>query len=57
MDIATDLFKAGQGTLDLGGSASNSYQGDTYIDEGTISLNKQDAFTNEVQMLTLIDHV
>lgn len=40
IDGAGGLFKAGAGTLQLGGSASNTYAGTTTVNEGTLALNK-----------------
>ena len=51
MTAATNLVKLGQGTLVLGGTSSNSYQGNTFLNEGTLTLDKQDVGQNEVQIL------
>jgi autotransporter-associated beta strand protein len=37
------LLKHGAGILELGGAVSNTYSGSTYINEGTLRLNKQGA--------------
>ena len=37
---AQHLGKTGPGTLELGGSVTNTYTGNTYINEGTLRLNK-----------------
>ena len=39
---AFSLTKVGFGTLELGGTSTNSYTGGTFISEGTLLLNKQD---------------
>ena len=48
-----NLTKVGAGTLELGGTSSNSYQGNTYLNEGTMVLNKQDVGLDETQVLQL----
>ena len=49
--VGNNLLKLGQGTLELGGTSSNNYNGSTYLNEGTLSLNKKDVGLNEVQTL------
>ena len=45
------MTKVGGGTLELGGNSSNSYQGNTFLNEGKLLLNKQDIGLNETQTL------
>jgi len=49
----TNLTKLGQGTLEMSGTSSNMYQGNTYLNEGKLLLNKLDIGVNETQTLTL----
>ena len=37
---SVDLTKTGQGTLTLAGSTGNTYSGTTYVNDGTLALNK-----------------
>src|SRR5262249_9199062 len=39
---AASLSKFGAGTLELGGTSGNLYTGGTFVNEGTLLLNKQD---------------
>ena len=47
------MTKVGPGTLELGGTSSNSYQGNTFLNEGTLRLTKEDVGLNETQVLRL----
>jgi autotransporter-associated beta strand protein len=51
INSGNSLVKVGFGTLELGGTSSNSYQGNTFLNEGKLLLNKQDVGTNEQQIL------
>src|SRR5439155_25355086 len=49
--VGNNLIKVGQGKLELGGISSNNYEGSTFLNEGTLSLNKKDVGLNEIQTL------